>query len=190
MGHRRSIRCRDRRVAGPTQGGTPNPQHQHPSRPLRRDRRNMGRPRRVRLHQSCHCGSPRRCPVWSQLTVSRDPDPSMAVERAHRIWPDTGLNGQLAQDLRTVLHFERAVKLVSPEQIRDQVPCGPDPEPILERLAGWRSSASTTSTDTRSAVLWMGSSTSRPGNCARPSRVESGQPSTTTLALIHGCGMQ
>lgn len=74
-------------------------------------------------------------PIWSQLTVSWDPDPSVAVERAHRIWPNTGLTGQLAQDLRTVLHFEQAVKLVSPEQMEQEVPCGPDPEPILEQLA-------------------------------------------------------
>jgi G6PDH family F420-dependent oxidoreductase len=73
--------------------------------------------------------------IWSQLTVSWDPDRSVAVDRAHRIWPNTGLPGQLAQDLRTVLHFEQAVKLVTPDQIQEQMPCGPDPDPILEKLA-------------------------------------------------------
>ena len=74
-------------------------------------------------------------PIWSQLTVCWDPDRSQAVDRAHRLWPNTGLPGQLAQDLRTVLHFEQAVQLVTPEQIEEQVPCGPDPEPILEQVA-------------------------------------------------------
>jgi hypothetical protein len=74
-------------------------------------------------------------PIWSQLTVCWDPDRAAAVDRAHRLWPNTGLPGQLAQDLRTVLHFEQAVQLVSPQQIQEQVPCGPDPVPILEQVA-------------------------------------------------------
>jgi G6PDH family F420-dependent oxidoreductase len=73
-------------------------------------------------------------PIWSQLTVCWDPDREDAIARAHRMWPNTGLTGQLAQDLRTVLDFEQATELVTPERIASQVPCGPDPDPILKRI--------------------------------------------------------
>jgi len=52
------------------------------------------------------------------------------------MWPNTGLPGQLAQDLRTVEHMEQATKLVSPEDIEGSgMPLGPDPGPILESIA-------------------------------------------------------
>lgn len=73
--------------------------------------------------------------VWSQLSVCWDPDPEAAVERAHRIWPNTGLPGQLAQDLRTVLHFEEATSMVRREDMESSVPCGPDPDPILDSIS-------------------------------------------------------
>ncbi|MFZ0014844.1 MAG: TIGR03557 family F420-dependent LLM class oxidoreductase [Acidimicrobiia bacterium] len=73
-------------------------------------------------------------PVWAQLTVCWDPDEEKARRRAHEIWPNTALPGQLAQDLRTVLHFEQAVKLVSEDDVAAEVPCGPEADPILERM--------------------------------------------------------
>ena len=73
-------------------------------------------------------------PIFSQLTVCWGTDRGEAAELAHRMWPNTGLPGQLNQDLRTVLHFEQAVELVTPEIIADKVPCGPDPEPVIERV--------------------------------------------------------
>lgn len=73
-------------------------------------------------------------PVWSQLSLCWAKTKEEAVEQAHRIWPNTALPGQLAQDLRTVLHFEQAVQVVRPEDIADSLPCGPDPAPILESI--------------------------------------------------------
>jgi G6PDH family F420-dependent oxidoreductase len=73
-------------------------------------------------------------PIWAQLTVCWDPDEDVARRRAHEIWPNTALPGQLAQDLRTVLHFEQAIQLVSEDDVAADVPCGPDAEPILERM--------------------------------------------------------
>ena len=74
-------------------------------------------------------------PIWSQLSLSWADDKDEAVKRAHKIWPNTALEGQLAQDLRTVLHFEQAVKGVTPEEIEKAIPCGPDPEPILQSIS-------------------------------------------------------
>lgn len=72
--------------------------------------------------------------VWSQLTFSWDPDKNTAIERAHRLWPNTALPGQLAQDLPTVLHFEQAAQNVEPSDIESSMPCGPDAGPILESI--------------------------------------------------------
>jgi len=73
-------------------------------------------------------------PIWSQLSLSWDPDRSTAVDRAFRIWPNTGLAGQLAQDLRTVAHMEQAVQMIDREDIEQALPCGPDPGPIIESI--------------------------------------------------------
>ncbi|HEU4749525.1 MAG TPA: TIGR03557 family F420-dependent LLM class oxidoreductase [Acidimicrobiia bacterium] len=70
-------------------------------------------------------------PVYSQLTVCWAPDRKKAIDSAHRLWAFTALPGQLAQDLPTMLHVEQATELVTREMIAEQVPCGPDPEPVL-----------------------------------------------------------
>lgn len=72
--------------------------------------------------------------IWSQLTVCWDPSEAKARERAQRMWPNTALPGQLAQDLRTVLHFEQAVSLVTEDDVAAEVPCGPDAGPIVEKV--------------------------------------------------------
>ncbi len=74
-------------------------------------------------------------PVYSQITLCWGPDREEAVKTAHRLWPNTALPGQLAQDLRTPLHFEQAAELVTPEMIADSLACGPDPAPIVEAAA-------------------------------------------------------
>ncbi|CAN5858289.1 LLM class F420-dependent oxidoreductase [soil metagenome] len=73
-------------------------------------------------------------PVYSQLTLSWAESKEVAVETALRLWPNTGVPGQLPQDLRTPLHFEQAAELVTPELIAESVPCGPEVGPILESV--------------------------------------------------------
>lgn len=70
-------------------------------------------------------------PVWSQLSLSWDPDRDAAVERAHRVWPNVLVPGQLSQDLRTVFHFEQAVEPFDADQVADALPCGPDLGPVI-----------------------------------------------------------
>ena len=72
-------------------------------------------------------------PVFSQLTVCWGPDREDAIELTHKVWPNTGLPGQLNQELRTILDFEQAVELVTPEKLAEKVPCGPDPDSIIEK---------------------------------------------------------
>lgn len=70
-------------------------------------------------------------PVWSQLSLSWDPDKDTAVKRALRQWPNTLVPGQLGVDLRTVEHFEQATEPFTEEQIAEALPCGPDLEPTI-----------------------------------------------------------
>ena len=61
-------------------------------------------------------------------------DEGAARALAHRLWPNMGLPGELAQELPTPAHFEQACELVTEEMVGDAIPCGPDPEPYVERL--------------------------------------------------------
>lgn len=73
-------------------------------------------------------------PIYGQLHLCWAEDGDQAVEIAHRQWPNTGVPGQLSQDLRTPKHFEMATQLVTPEMIAESIPCGPDPEPLLQSV--------------------------------------------------------
>lgn len=74
-------------------------------------------------------------PIWSQLSLCWGPDKEEAIDRAHRLWPNTVVPGQLGQDLPTVLHFEQAVSIVTEDDVEKAIPCGPDPEPILQSIS-------------------------------------------------------
>jgi G6PDH family F420-dependent oxidoreductase len=74
-------------------------------------------------------------PIYSQVTVCWADETEVAAETAHRLWPNTTLPGQLAQDLRTIEHFEQATRDVTPEMISRHVLCGPEPDPILARVS-------------------------------------------------------
>jgi G6PDH family F420-dependent oxidoreductase len=75
-----------------------------------------------------------RGPSQSGLKVCYARSQEDAVATAHRLWPNDGLPGELAQVLPTPSHFEQASQLVTPEMIRDAIPCGPDPEPYAEKV--------------------------------------------------------
>jgi G6PDH family F420-dependent oxidoreductase len=61
-------------------------------------------------------------------------DEAEARRTAHRLWPNDGLPGELAQVLPTPEHFEQAAELVTEEMIAETVPCGPDLERHRESL--------------------------------------------------------
>ncbi len=71
-------------------------------------------------------------PVYSQLTMCWGEDAVKALDTAHKLWPNTAVPGQLAQDLPTPLHFEQAAEAVTRERLAADVPHGPDPEPMVE----------------------------------------------------------
>jgi G6PDH family F420-dependent oxidoreductase len=60
------------------------------------------------------------------------PDEAECVRTVHRLWPNEGLPGELAQILPNPAHFEQAVELVTEDLIAESVPCGPDVDRIVE----------------------------------------------------------
>ncbi len=54
-------------------------------------------------------------PRYAQLNLCWAPSVEEARETVHRVWPNTGVPGQLVQDLPTVTHFEAAAELVTEE---------------------------------------------------------------------------
>lgn len=54
------------------------------------------------------------------------------------VWPNTGVTGQLAQDLATWTHFEQATAVLTEDQISASIPCGPALEPVLDSVHAYR----------------------------------------------------
>jgi G6PDH family F420-dependent oxidoreductase len=67
-------------------------------------------------------------PLQGSLKVCYGPDEADCVRTVHRLWPNSGLPGELAQVLPMPAHFEQASTLVSADMIAESTPCGPDPE--------------------------------------------------------------
>jgi G6PDH family F420-dependent oxidoreductase len=65
------------------------------------------------------------------------PDEDDARATVHRLWPNSGLPGELAQELRTPAIFEQAAELVSVDAAVGSTPVGPDPEVHAESLRAY-----------------------------------------------------
>ena len=61
-------------------------------------------------------------------------DEAAARRLAFQLWPNSGLPGELAQELPTPAHFEQACSLVTEEAVAGTFPCGPDPEQWLASI--------------------------------------------------------
>jgi G6PDH family F420-dependent oxidoreductase len=71
-------------------------------------------------------------PTFAQITCCWAADEKQARRTAYEIWPNSGLTGQLAQELALPSYFEAASSLLTEEQATENTPCGPDPEPYVE----------------------------------------------------------
>lgn len=75
-----------------------------------------------------------RKPRYGQVTVCWANSEDEARRTVHEIWPNSALTGELTQELRTVTHFEQAVKLVSEEEAVENIARGPDPQKHLDAI--------------------------------------------------------
>lgn len=57
-----------------------------------------------------------------------------AAETAYRLWGHETVGGQAAQELPSWTEFESLREASSPEQIAQSVPCGPDPDKVIEAV--------------------------------------------------------
>jgi G6PDH family F420-dependent oxidoreductase len=67
-------------------------------------------------------------PTQGGLKVCYDTDLDRARKTFHRLWRNSLVPGQLAQELPSPKHFEEASQLVTEEMVGESVPLGPDPE--------------------------------------------------------------
>ena len=77
-------------------------------------------------------------PAQAGAKVAFAPTAEEGWEHAHRIWPNAGLPGEMAQILPTPEHFEQASSLVTLESTKKSVVAGNDPAPHLEQIAKYR----------------------------------------------------
>ncbi|MEZ4869132.1 MAG: TIGR03557 family F420-dependent LLM class oxidoreductase [Caldilineaceae bacterium] len=73
-------------------------------------------------------------PCYGQLTVCWAQAVEEAQQTVYEQWPNSGMTGELTQELRTVTHFEQAAKMLSKEQAVKHIVCGPDVQEYLENL--------------------------------------------------------
>ena len=73
-------------------------------------------------------------PVVGAMKGCWAPDEDEARKLAFELWPNSGLPGELAQELPTPTHFEQASSLVTESDVADSFSCGPDPEQWLTSI--------------------------------------------------------
>ena len=73
-------------------------------------------------------------PSIATVKVCWGPDEEEAKKTAHRLWANSGVSGESSQELSMPQHFEQAAELVTPDQLAEKIPCGPDPDRHVEQL--------------------------------------------------------
>jgi coenzyme F420-dependent glucose-6-phosphate dehydrogenase len=73
-------------------------------------------------------------PKYGQITGCWAASEEEGARTACEIWPNAALGGDLSYELPLPRHFEEATEDVTPEQIADAIPCGPDPDRWLEDI--------------------------------------------------------
>jgi G6PDH family F420-dependent oxidoreductase len=61
-------------------------------------------------------------------------DEAECVKTVHRLWPNEALGGELAQVLPMPAHYEAACEPITEEMVAEAVPCGPDPDKVVEKI--------------------------------------------------------
>jgi G6PDH family F420-dependent oxidoreductase len=73
-------------------------------------------------------------PVQAGAKVCWAEDEAEARRTAHRLWPTSGLSGEMSQILPTPAHFEQAAELVTESMVAESIACGPDLDVHIESL--------------------------------------------------------
>jgi G6PDH family F420-dependent oxidoreductase len=68
------------------------------------------------------------------MKVCWNPDEEAAKKTAFELWPNSGLSGELSQELPMPAHFEQASSNVTPDDVAEAITCGPDPERHVAKI--------------------------------------------------------
>lgn len=79
-------------------------------------------------------GKSKNRPKYGQVGVCCHEDTATARKIAHEIWPIAGFKGQLNQELATPSQFEGAAKMVTEDDVAENIICGNDPDAHLEAI--------------------------------------------------------
>ena len=81
----------------------------------------------VSTYRECGGGGP----AHVKITLVWDEDAERAKQTLAEVFPNTGAPGELTTELALPRHFEQLAEVLTPEQLAEKVPCGPDPEPVV-----------------------------------------------------------
>lgn len=73
-------------------------------------------------------------PLYAKVDVCWAPSEAEALKIVHKQWSNTGVKGQLNQELATTALIEQAASMVTEEDVAEKVACGPDPEKHLQEI--------------------------------------------------------
>jgi G6PDH family F420-dependent oxidoreductase len=73
-------------------------------------------------------------PKVGQVGLSWATSKEQAVKNALEWWPTAAIRGDASTELPLPRQFEQLAELVGEDQIVESLTCGPDPEPVLEKI--------------------------------------------------------
>ncbi len=74
-------------------------------------------------------------PRFAQVTVCWGDDEASARRTAHEWWPTVALGGNATQELALPADYAALAGLVTEDAVAEAIPCGPQPQPILDAIA-------------------------------------------------------
>jgi coenzyme F420-dependent glucose-6-phosphate dehydrogenase len=77
-------------------------------------------------------------PRIGQVTLSWARSRAAARRVAHSWWPTVAIHGDATQELPRPANFEGLAGGVTEDQVADAMPCGPEPEPILDNIRAYQ----------------------------------------------------
>ncbi|NUT55735.1 MAG: TIGR03557 family F420-dependent LLM class oxidoreductase [Thermoleophilia bacterium] len=76
-------------------------------------------------------------PCWGQVRICWAESEEEARQTIHRLWRYSRIGGTINVELPRPSDFDAAAESVTVEMAVDGVPCGPDPEPVVELVRQW-----------------------------------------------------
>jgi len=73
-------------------------------------------------------------PRYGQATICWAASEDEAKKTAFEWWPNAGIGGELSQELPLPRHFEQAAELITPDDLAEKLPLGPDPDRHAEAV--------------------------------------------------------